>query len=1769
MLQPDRYSFIPPLQKRHIPFVVAWIVVIVIIALISSRGASARSIGWAVITQTPHPTYTPWYTATPSNGSRAASAGSAPIVFSSPLQSPLALPTPTPTPQPLIVSFSPGPGQRDVDRHTPLRITFRLDLDHRVMERGLTIDPPISGTFKWQGRTLVFTPDRREAWQPDRTYRITVKYRDQVLSPSWTFTTRSFAKLISPGEYSQANWNDPIQIAFSEAMDHASVEAAFSTYPKMRGQFYWQDNTLTFKPQTDWDEGTRYVITLANSLKTADGDQPLGVPQLLYFTTVDESGEVSFGYGPKFQVVDPAGRRAVQFSAWGNLIRPATVRLYSIGLEQFLDRYTSGFRGVGPTEDQPIPVDDLKLLRTWKIATKPQEFFLPSDLTPGLYVLTLDHPASKTDELIILYTHHTLVLKQADGYIATWASQIDGGPLADMRIRIFSRDAKLIAEGQTDAQGLFVTQVPIDPQPLIVVGERDGEITASGLSNEWMQGGWYGWWEPRSKAQTTRAYIYTDRPIYRPGQTVHVKVISRYDNDAIYSRIPLEWDVIVRLRDARDNVIATKTLHVNEYGTLDTSFDLAEGGTLGEYHIETQIKDDVQRQAFKVEEYRKPEFEVTLQTDRSNIVNGDRVQLTVEAKTYFGAPLPNARLVLNRLTRTYAYWWYGADSSDTWNTLQAEEPLGITDADGRWSGWIDLKVPDYFFQEYYYSQHTMPVLLEVMASDGNGQAVGAQARVTVHDATLDLSGGLDRYMYKPGEAIIARAMTRDIEGKPRVNEPVTVKILKWSGQKYNQVVAQANAVSDQTGTVELTLTAPDQGWYRVEITGQAVTVIDWLWVYDSKYDAPWFYENSSGIQINADKDRYVSGETAQLLIRSPISGPALLSVERGRVRRAQVVQLTTPTTLVPLWIQDDDAPNIYVTINAYQSVEKPREETYMSIPDARLLVASTKLSVSADQRKLTVLVTPDRSSYGPREEATFTIQVTGADGKPAQAELSLALVDEAIYALSNELSKDPFEAFYGERSNLVHTFDSLKPTRYIGGGMGGGGGDGGLLGNPRFNFPDTAYWNAHIVTDEQGRAVVKVTLPDSLTRWRAVVRAVTADEFPRVGEAVAKITTTQPIVIRPVLPRQLVQGDRVLISAIVHNNTDRDRTAVVWADFNGTQMNTGYTDSITQTITISANNSAVVGWPIEVQTLGTLTVTLRVKSDKAADAVRLSVPIGPLAVPEVEAIIGNTTSSAEHTIELPTNTIKEISTLQIDLSPSIAASILDGLAYLTGYPFGCVEQTMSKALPNAVVGRAFTALGVDNPQIKADLPSKVNAGLQRLYGYQHNDGGWGWWFDDSTDDYQTAYVLFGLAMTKQAGYEVDQGVIDRGAKYMTERLPSINDDRTKAYALFALAMNGKGQLAETRHMATITDTQRLDVFSQAGLAIALHELGDEVLAQKMIDHLIEQAVVTDSEAYWNTGDTDGHYHEKTMSSSMRSTALALDAIVRIRPDDPIVPKIVRWLMAHRAPDGWGTTQETSYTVVALTDYLRASGELNSGSTYRVYVNDQLVQQGTLSGKQIQQTIRIPATQLRDGANRVRLERDRSGGQLYYKITQRALIAGSTDRAAGPIEVTRTYRDPKSNKVITNVQPGDVIKVEVKVTMPDDGWYVAIEDPLPGGLEGVNERLNTTSFTARQGYYEEGDEFFYQDYGYNNKEIHDGRVVFFVTHLGKGAHTFTYLARAAQAGVFSAMPAQVYLMYAPEQWGRSSSGTIAVSEVGAKNTGVPAAQIVRAEKMLER
>jgi uncharacterized protein YfaS (alpha-2-macroglobulin family) len=466
---------------------------------------------------------------------------------------------------------------------------------------------------------------------------------------------------------------------------------------------------------------------------------------------------------------------------------------------------------------------------------------------------------------------------------------------------------------------------------------------------------------------------------------------------------------------------------------------------------------------------------------------------------------------------------------------------------------------------------------------------------------------------------------------------------------------------------------------------------------------------------------------------------------------------------------------------------------------------------------------------------------------------------------------------------------------------------------------------------------------------------------------------------------------------------------------------------------------------------------------------------------------------------------------------------------------------MSRVLPNAVVGRAFYRLGVGNPTLQADLPPMVNAGLQKLYGFQHNDGGWGWWFDDSTHDYQTAWVVFGLSMTRDAGYEVDPAVIQRGAKWLQAHLNNM-DERTCAYALYTLSIAGYGDLTSTQKLAA--EPIKLDAFSQAALALALHELGDKAGAQQMLDVLAKTAVIEDGQVSWPNPHEDGHYYEKTMASTTRSTALALSAFAHIAPQHELEPGIVRWLMNQRRPQGWGSTNETSFAILALTDHLLATEELAATNTgYQVELNGQVIASGILGQRDPAMSLDIPAREMVSGKNQLRITQTGSG-RLYYAIHHRAYLPQPEIAAAGNITVSREYLDPRTGLRIEKVKPGQLVKVQLKVTLPDNGFYMIVQDNLPGGLEALNEKLNTSS---HEGVADEEPHYYWQEYGYNNKEVYGDRVSFFITEMSKGVSTFSYLARATHSGEFVSLPAEASAMYDLTRWGRSASARFTVNK----------------------
>jgi uncharacterized protein YfaS (alpha-2-macroglobulin family) len=1656
----------------------------------------------------------------------------------------------------------------DYDRAQPISLFFGYTMDTQTVEQSIHFDPPLDGEWMWDDlkRTATFRP--AALLPPDTEFTLffagTLRnhHGEELDTPQpQTFITPSPIVRFTPTDTGSAHPASLISFAFDRPMNQATVEAAFQISPTVAGDLSWQANTLLFAPAEPLAEYTNYTVTLADTVTSSDGEPVLRRPYARSFSTGEWTAPIFFGYGSNAQVLDADGRRAVQYqiNIPGNSRIQSEFRLYQLSFDHFLAHYAGAFQGGGEWNRTPISTTETPLAANWSVEHQligsdyayVRETLIPADIPPGLYLLEVENGESD-GQLLLILTRQVIVVKQVEGQLVTWVTEINGEPVAAATVGVYARDGVRLVEGQADSDGILRSAISMESPPLLVVAQTGDDLTVAGLSNEWRSRNAHWWGQPERSATHFAAYIYTDRPIYRPGQTVHFKAIVRHDEDAIISLPEAGRPVTVRIRDARNNVVQTHALVTNDFGTLHGNFQLAEGAMLGDYAVELAIDGEPHRQVFKVQDYRKPDYKVTVSANADRYLQGETITVQVDSRYFYDEPVMNGRVSVRRFQLWPREWWMDeATTPDyTWIDHGSLPVEGVTDAAGRFTFTLDATVEGAGQPvDWQSSLRRATWGVEVTVDDGSRQTVSGFAVVQVYDAAEQLRLDVGGYAKTPGEPFTVAVEATTLEGEP-VGERTLELLLKryWSGEQNEDRERTFTLVTASDGRALLPLTLDAPGYYELTVRGldlakRPISYQGYLYVFGDELRG-WYIQNQSNLRIAADRASYAPGESARLLIESTMSGPALLTFERGATRRQQLVRLTAPLTTVDVPLQPDDAPNIFVTVHAWQPQDTTLSgQDWASKSDSALYHASVELQVPVTGKRLILTIKPDRADYAPRDEATFILQVRNEAGQPlpagSRAELSLALVDEAIFSLSEELAGPIFDAFYAKRENLVRTYDGLAPMRWFGGG--GGGGGGAPLADPRSDFPDTAVWIPVIETGENGQATVTITLPDSLTSWRLTAKATTGVET-QVGESFVNIVTKQPLVIRPLLPRHLTSGDQVALSAMVHNDSDQPLDITVSVVVSATEGSGSLqiTTPITQTIHVDPGAAQVVGWPVRAEAAGEAQLTFIATADELADAVRLPLSIQPLAVPAFSSQIGDFSGALTTVITLPAESL-DASSVVIDLNRSIADSLLTGLDYLTGFPYGCVEQTMSRALPNAVVGRALAQLGVNDPGLQADLPALINAGLQRLYGFQHSDGGWGWWYDDASDAYQTAWVLFGLAVTREAGHEVDPAVIQRGADWLKQQLGAM-DIRTRAYALYSMAVAGHGDLPATRTLFARVD--ELDAFSQAALALALYSLGVDEKAEQIVDQLAAQATTMDGMVYWRTPVEDGYYHQKTMASTTRTTALVLSALVRIRPGHELEPGIVRWLMSQRRSTGWGTTNETSYAILALTDHLLAAAEAGAPATYQVELNGAIIAEGELGAKETSLRLEIPASDLYIGANTLQFTHS-GGGWLYYTINNRTYLAQAAIEATGALRVTRQYLDAGNNQPIETASPGQLIKVQLTVQTDDNRFYMIVEDQLPGGLEALNESLNTTSHIALA--YGQEPPYFWQEYGYNYKEVHGNRVSFFITELPSGTRTFTYLARATQAGEFVALPAEAYAMYDLAAWGRSASTQLVVGE----------------------
>lgn len=1556
---------------------------------------------------------------------------------------------------------------------------------------------------------------------------------------------------------------EAIRIEFQTPVDHASVESAFSITPAIAGTFQWEKVSNTTKEILVYklDElfgrnNASYKIIFDTSVKDPAG-------KLIMLKPFEIDFSIGYGYeylspsfgvaGDNIQVVDANGSRKIQFFGTDPDI---SFSAYSFDLSDYVVLYENyyHYRGYGSARRDILIPDELEPTLTWYSAEERKLFdesvvetTLPPELLPGLYVVNMKVKDRLYDQLFVVVSENTMVIKNDGDDLYVWVTNINGGPVANAEIRVYSKLGEKIREGITDENGEYRVSIPADEQLSLIAAfvkepGRPNDVIVTGVDGTWSAYFPYDYDEWQSERELPEgkpylAYIYTERPLYRPGQTVNFKILLRRDDDVKYSLLETGALVNVRVKDARGNNVNSFELALNEFGTVNGSVDISSEAMLGLYTIEAEVDGIISQESFKVEDYRKPDYKVILTNlqpeKKSHYVEGEEVQIKISSEYYFGEPLADPKVEVDFFSGSY------------WQPLNKNFPVKLT-TDENGDVLLVFKAP---YDRYYYSswfwgaaERMRPITVQVKVSDGSNQIVTATQSLFIHPSSEELSLDAGGYYQLPDQPFPVTVAVSTLAGEPVKNRDVSLDVYIWNSKEYefDTKLNTINMTTNNQGEVtqELDLTS---GYYKLSLTskdsaGRKMEYSRGIYVFKDKND--WiFTSREDRIRITTEKDSYKPYEKARFMIESSFSGPALITFERGSVINSKFIELTAPLTILETDIIPEHAPNVYVTVNAWQpATEGVLRESYWwmdTLADSYLRVDRTQILVDATVKELGIAIETDKQIYEPGEKVTATIRVTDSQGNPASTELSLAVVDEAIFGLANPFEENIFIAFYGPRNHTVGTFDSMEPSRYIPGGMGGGGDEGPP--ETRQDFLDTSAWLPVIRTDESGQGIVTFDLPDNTTSWRLTVKAVTLNH--QVGEAKITIETKKEVFLRPILPRVLTRGDKALLTSFIHNYSEVDKNLAVELQADGLTLE----GDANQIISLKPGEVLPISWRVLVdRATPTSFKVIALDGDKVLDAVEMPVLIQPAAVLDVQNQSGEFSGTLALPLLLP-DVDMETSQVTLALNQSISGTLLNGLDYLIGYPYGCVEQTMSRALPNAVVARASEQLGVGGPDLTKRLDPYIQASVAKIYSLQHSDGGWGWWLYDSSTEYQTAWVLFGLGLIERAGYEVEPRVVDRAAEWLNyNALSDSVDPRTRAYALYSLAMANRGNLEVTQRLVD-SSINELDPFSQVALASALNQMGETEQAREILNLLSQSALEKNEEVYWPQPTYDGEYRSKTMSSTTRTTAMVLLAFAEIEPQHELIPGMVKYLVAQREGlHGWGTTNETTFAILALTQYLISQENTVESTPYQVNVNGKELFTGILEAGNTSARLQIPNSELTAGVNSI-LVSTQGGSPIYFDLSTKYDLLQNSVEAAGSIKLTRQYLDVDTKKIITSFVPGQLVKVQVTVQMPENGYFFAVEDHLPGGFEALNEGLGFSNVYDPYAW----EYNVWGDFGYNYKEIRGDRVVFFISELEKGKHTFTYYARVTTVGEFLALPVQAYAMYDLAMWGRSESTEIVV------------------------
>ncbi len=1603
-----------------------------------------------------------------------------------------------------------------------------------------------------------------------------------------------------------------VTINFSNPMSHGGdedIDQYIKVEPKVGSQFNGLDeysDGLYLNISGDFLPSTAYTVTLSKDWADKYG-QKMAQDFVLKFETDMTPPDLAFVGRQKFGLIDGYNQSFEQVLQLINVAK-VNVRLSKASLTEVFENFGYAAEGgnVSITEASNWTLDSPNPLN--------QVVEIPVDITSkvqrsGMYVMTVNdvNNTLRQQQQVFIVSKTALTVKATPQGVLVWATDLQTGlPVSGMKIDVYASADKIIVSGTTDENGLVQLSWPsgflteqynyLDVPPFLVLGTKGDEVAFAGNDFSWNQGieSWQFNVTESFAVDNIRGFLTTERPLYTPGQPVFFKGIFREEKNHQYQMLPANTKVQVQVMNANGEKIMAKEFMTDAHSTINDTFTLAESAPVGFYTVEALIGTQSISTSFSVQEYKKPTFKVAVTADKEDYIQGENANITVDAGYFFGAPLANAPATYRVTADDYffaRYDDYRYNFGDYSTSCFYCDPQGLSGktwldqkavTDGQ--GHLTFSVPTKFTDQ----KESQLVTVEVGVEDNaTKQMIYQRTSFIVHKGNFYLGIVSRDYTVKQKENAVFDIVATDIMGNelPFVSGEATLYKREYETVKkknvdgffyydtsFKDTLIRTTAFSTTNdGKAQVSFAIPEGGQFHVvakstDARRNEVKAATDIWVSSDTY-INWGRDNNDRMEIIPDKKEYKLGDTAKLLIKSPYEGvKALMTIERNGIIEKQITDLTGTATTLEIPLKTEYLPNVFVSVIAVKGHGKD------GIPSFKL--GYINLRIDNEARKLGITITPDKDHYAPKDTVNLKVAVKNAEGKPVSGDFAVAVVDESLLALTGENTQDILERFFGQRTLAVRTYTNMTTLiKHLdvkkGGGAKGGGGDDRL--KKRADFKDTAYFEPHVMTDAAGNADVHFTLPDNITTWQIWVFGATDDT--QVGSEKIHMISRKDVFLEPVLPRFSVTGDTVQVGAELHNLTNNSVSGTVKLAVEGASL----AGNIEQSVSISAKGNVLIKWDVTTtDTAKQLKFNYILTAGNYQDRVEKSIPVYPWVTKQTVAFGNVIDKQALEEIVLPVGTLTDSGELRLHISRTLLDLGKDTFAQLNSFYYPSAAETGTQILAKSLQND----LAKSFPDFKDQIPDQnllkkdIGTLFQDLYNLQRGDGGMSYWSGSrESDPYLSAYVLHAFQMARKQGFTPDEFVVSRLVDYVNnyfnsypitltdEEKSSGDKGRELAQARINSVLNTKAYMA---YVLTEMDQKNIPVqaifdrrdelalYGKAYLGMALKSTERGDMANTLYQEIKNKLLKTATSAHFE----EGQQNTNLFTDNVTSNAIILQMIARLHADDPVIPDLLRYLLRGRFAQNYRSDQENIQWLIALTELMKVKEDAKANFNWLLTLNEQKVMSGTLAvGADREASYTVPLSHLKTAGDINALGITKTGpGSLYYEGTMSYLVRGTQaepiTQGLGIYKEYFAFADKEGKDPLQGAQLGQDLRVKLTVIVPEDRYFVNVEDFLPGGLEAVNFDFATSSQAQRELLIEMEQSgvmnenipyYFYDNWYWNHQEIRDDRVAVFADFLPKGIYEFSYVARATTPGTFKVRPAQVIQKYFPDVFGSTGAG----------------------------